>query len=601
MLVSVSHNKTLADIFYDMHLLFKYQGVDERFRTLAFQKASRVIRALPKDVASYSKEQLKALPGIGESITNLILEFLRSGKIKRYEDLKKALPYELLEMMDIKGFGPRSLKRIVTELSIKTKKELVEALQAGRITKLPGFGPKRTEDMQRGLKLHKVVEERMLLWDALALGEEVVAWLKDCPFVIKAEVAGSLRRKKETIGDIDVLVSCQEKNRKKVVAYFISGERVERILVKGDKRASVIIREQHRQVDLRIINEEEWGSGLQYFTGSREHNIHLRSIAREKGFRISEYGIFSLKDEKKLGGVTEEEIYTPLGYQIMPPEMREDKGELILSEKHGIPVLVAQEDIKGDLQMHSNWSDGLNTLEEISAYLRKNFRYDYIAITDHSKNSRIARGMNEKQLLAQMRAIKELNQRTGSDFIKMGVEVDILKDGSLDLSDEILSRLDWVTAAIHDNFDQDNTDRIIRACEHPYVYCIAHPTGRMIGYRDAYKLDITSVIKAAGRTGTALEINAQPARMDLKDDYVMEARKQGVKFVISTDSHALSNFSFMKLGISIARRAWCVPGDILNTSSWNEIETFKLQKRKNRDLQDAANVVKQEEHVLPEK
>lgn len=587
MSISPEENNKLAELFREMSLMYKYMGVRERFRYLAFQKAARVIKALPQSIRNYTPEEIDAFPGIGESIVNSIKEYLASGTIKRSEYLRKKTPYQLMDILEIKGVGPQILKKIVSSLRVRTRNEFVEALQAGRIGRLQGFGPAKMETMLRGLKLYKEVEDRMLLWDALALGEKVAEWLRVCPGVIKAEVAGSIRRKKETIGDIDILVACKDDNRQEILKYFTSGSFVGRVILKGEQRASIILSDPKKQVDLRLIAENNWGAALQYFTGSREHNIHLRTIARSRGFKISEYGIFRLDTAERLGGLTEDDIYTTLGYQIMPPEMREDKGEILLSQDHKIPSLVSIEDMKGDFHVHSTWSDGLRTPEEIYRHLREQFKYEYVVITDHSKSSRIAKGMNEKQILQQIKAIKELNKKMGSEFIKTGIEVDILKDGQLDISNEILSQLDWVTASVHSQFDKDNTARIIRACENLYVCCIGHPTGRLIGQRHAYKVDISELSIAAHRTGTALEINAQPSRMDLKDDYAMEARRRGVKLVIGTDSHTLQEFDFMRLGVSIARRAWCKYGNVLNTGSWSDIEKFKEIKRQHMNRYSA--------------
>jgi DNA polymerase (family X) len=456
---------------------------------------------------------------------------------------------------------------------------LIKALQNGQIEKMKGFGHKKVENMLRGLKLHKTIEERMLLWDALQTGEQVVEKLKHLREVKQAELAGSLRRKKETIGDIDILVSSEDKNRKKIVDFFTGGELASRILAKGDTKASIIHKDFGRQVDLRIISENEWGSALQYFTGSKDHNIHLRTIAREKGFKISEYGIFTLKNNKRIAGKTEEEIYKTLGFQIMPPEMREDKGEIELSMKGKIPKLVALNDIKGDLHMHSVWSDGARTIEEMAVYIRKNLPYEYMVMSDHSKSTRVAGGMDEKQILKQMKEIDAINKKIGKNFIKKGTEVDILPNGKLDFSDEVLSQLDWVTASVHSNFNQDNTDRIICACENKYVSCIGHPSGRLIGSREPYKADMEKVFEAAKATGTALEINSQPQRMDLNDTLAMSAREKGIRFVIVTDSHDSAQLNYMKLGIAIARRAWCTADTILNTKSWDEINKFTDRKK----------------------
>jgi DNA polymerase (family 10) len=503
---------------------------------------------------------------------------LKTGKIKLYEQLKKSVPIELMDLMEIKGFGPQSLKQIHKQLKISTKDELFKALEDGTITKLKGFGQKKAANMLEGIKLHKTIEERMLLWDALEAGENIVQWMKKIPEVIHVELAGSLRRGKETIGDIDILASGDENNRKKIVDHFTSKEIAKQILAQGDTKASIVLKNSGRQADLRIVNEDEWGSALQYFTGSKEHNIHLRTIAKEQGFKISEYGIFSIKSNKKIAGKTEEEIYRTLGFQMMPPEMREDIGEIKLASKNKIPKLVSLKDIKGDLHIHSTWSDGLNTIEEIVNHVRKFFSYQYIVITDHSKSSRIAKGLDEKQILKQVKEIEELNEKLGENFVKTGLEVDILPDGKLDISDEILSRLNWVSASIHSNFNQDNTDRIIRACENPCVNCISHPTGRLIGVREPYLINIEQIIETAKHSNTALEINSQPNRMDLNDELSALVREEEVKIVINTDSHSLDNFNFMKLGVIIARRAWCTPANILNTKSWGEIERFKKNK-----------------------
>lgn len=412
----------------------------------------------------------------------------------------------------------------------------------------------------------------MLLWQALETGEEIVEWLRLLPGVRNIELAGSLRRRKETIGDIDILIAADPKSRKKIVDEFTSAKYASKVLAKGTTRASILRKTTGKQIDLRLVNENEWGAALLYFTGSKEHNIHLRSIARNKGYKISEYGIFSIRKNKRVAGKTEEEIYQTLGMQWMPPEMREDRGEIDLGRDHKIPRLLEPEDIRGDLQMHSTWSDGMYTLEEIVEFVRRHFTYDYIALTDHSKSSRIAGGMDEKGFLKQIGAIRQVNEKIGTDFLKSGAEVDILPDGSLDLSEEVLGQLDWVTASIHSGFKHDNTDRLVRTCQNPYVHCIGHPTGRLMGRRDPYPLDFASLIEAAKETHTALEINAQPERMDLNDELASRAKQAGVKLVISTDSHRLTDFHFMRLGVFVARRAWCTADDIVNTHSWSQVK-----------------------------
>jgi DNA polymerase (family 10) len=575
----VAQNKDLAKMLHDIASIYRFSNGENRFRAMAYQNASKVIAELPDDIRHYLEtDTLDQIPGVGKTLESNIKEYARTGHIARFDKLKKKVPFELMELMDITGFGPQSLKTIYKKLQLETKEEVIHALQSGMICKLKGFGPKRVQNMLRGLKLHKLSEDRMLLWDALMEGEKIIEEMGTLPGVKKIELAGSLRRRKETVGDFDILISASNKARREIVDYFVSASVASRMLARGDTKASIILKKSGRQADLRLVDDDQWGSALQYFTGSREHNIHLRSIAKDKGYKINEYGIFNTRSGRRVAGKTEDEIYRTLGMQSMPAEMREDKGEIDLAIRHSVPELVTLADIRGDMQMHSNWSDGLQTLDEIVEFVQKNFKYQYIVITDHTKSSRIAGGLSEKEILDQLKVIREINARLGKDFVKAGTEVDILSDGTLDVSDEILSQLDWVTAAIHSGFKHDNTDRLIRACESPYVHCIGHPTGRLIGKRDPYPLDFPQLVKSAKETGTALEINAQPDRLDLKDEYISVARENHVKLVISTDSHRSNDFYFMRLGVYMARRAWCTAGDILNTRTWKKIEDFKEQK-----------------------
>ncbi len=573
-------NRALARIFKEMGDIYTFNDGANHFRASAYLRAARVLAGLEEDVSRFTEPgALENLPGIGESIAEKIREYLETGKIVQYEALKESVPHELLDLLDIKGFGPQSIKAISSALGIRTRAGIVKALQDGSISRLKGFGEKKVENMLKGLKLHKTLEERMLLWDALELGEGIVRLLSRLPEVQKVELAGSLRRAKETIGDIDILVAAEDRHRTKIVDYFTGLGNIKSVLAKGETKVSAILKEQLRQVDIRLVHPDEWGAALQYFTGSKEHNIHLRSLAREKGLKISEYGVFRLRDNKRLGGAREEDVYRAMDMAWIPPEMREDRGELDLAAQNRIPRLVELEDIRGDLQMHTQWSDGMHTIEEIVRYVKKNLDYDYIVLTDHSKSSRIAHGMAENQFLEQLQAIRDVNAKLGREFVKAGAEVDILPDGSLDLSDELLSQLDIAVAAIHTAFSRDNTDRLIRACENPYISIIGHPTGRLIGARDVYPVNMRRVIEAAAETGTALEINAQPNRMDLNDEWAHLAREKGVKLVISTDMHLLSNFRYMKLGVLLARRAWCTPDDVLNTWKWKEVRAFVQRKR----------------------
>ena len=572
-------NSKLAEIFKQMSLMYRYTGNKDRFRAISYERASNVIKNMEDDISEIKDQyQLENLKGIGKSIAEKIIEFLNTGKIKRHEELKNELPIDLMELIDVRGFGPATLKQIYNELQISTKQELLFALQSGKLNSLKGFGSKKIKTMKDALNVYNNFDKRMLLWDAINFSEEVIKYIKNCKWVKLVEIAGSLRRQKETIGDIDLILSCNSNDNLQISNYLIDEKFASIVLAKGKERVSVITLNQNKQIDIMIVNEKDFGSALQHFTGSKEHNIALRTAMQKRGLKLSEHGIFNINTNQLNHYKTEIDFYKSIGYDWIPPEMRENKGELELAEKKQLPTLVNYSDIKGDMQMHSSWSDGLFSIDIIVEYVRNNFNYEYIVITDHSKTSKIAHGITEKQLEKQIKEIKKINQKLGLEFVKTGIEVDILKNGNLDFSNELLSQLDWVTASIHSGFKTDNTDRIIRACENKYVDCIGHPTGRLIGKRNAYSLDFKEIITVAKKTGTAFEINSQPERMDLNEDYAVMAKEQNVMLVINTDAHQLSELNYMKTGISVARRAWCEKKHILNTFSWDKL----TQWRKNR-------------------
>ncbi len=577
-------NKDLANIFKQMGAMYEFLG--DKFRALAYYKAASILEDLPDDIRNYVLSgKLYTIKGIGSGIASKIDEYIQTGNIKKYEELKNKVPQDFIDLMDLTGIGPKTLKRIYEELGIKTKKELIEALKDGRVEKLKGFGRKKVEKMLKSLELYEISQKRIILWEALEISRYLVEKLKTkIPEIDRIEIAGSIRRRKETIGDIDILVSTEDnlETRERIVQEFINLNEVSEILAKGDKKASVIMKfdGRERQVDLRIFKNEEWGAALQYFTGSKQHNVHLREIGKEKGLKINEYGVFKVDTDEKIAGRTEEEVYKAVGLVWIPPEMREDRGEIELALKGNIPELVELKDIKGDLHIHSTWSDGVNSIKDIAEFVKEKYEYEYIVITDHSKSQRVAKGLDEERLLKEIEEIKLLNKMLGLDFIKIGTEVDILLDGSLDLSDEVLSKLDWVVASIHSHFNRDNTDRILKAMENPYVNSIGHITGRLIGIREGYKVKMEEILKKAKETGTALEINSQPRRMDIDEHWVRRCVEEGVKMVITTDSHSLGNFAYMEIGVSIARRGWATKDDILNTGSWKDIEKFVNEKRK---------------------
>jgi DNA polymerase (family 10) len=574
-------NKKLADIFDELSAIYRFKGEEHRFRVTAYQKAANVIQELPEDIRNYmTDDQLEEIPGIGESIAEKIREYVKTGKIKKYEKLKKEIPADFIELLDVKGLGPQTLKTIWNELEIETREELIEALEDGRVESLEGFKEKSVQNMLEGLKEQERADERIQLAEAIEIAEWITDQLSSQPGLIKAKVAGSIRRGRETIGDIDLLVSADPKKRASIIDYFTGMDGVTKVIAKGDTKVSLVVEQAHRQVDMRIIDDEEWGAALLYFTGSKEHNIHLRKIAKDRDLKINEYGLFETKgDKRKIAGESEESIYKKLGLSWIPPELRENSGEIEQAAQNKLPDLVTMDEIQGEFHVHSNWSDGMQSIREMAEYAMKEMKYNYMVLTDHSKTSRIAGGLDEDRFMEQFDKIDEINQQLGQEFIKKGVEVDILHDGSLDLEDNLLEFMDWVVASVHSHFTRDNTDRIVAACQSPFVNAIGHPTGRLLGKRKAYPLDMEKVIAEAAETGTALEINAQPQRIDIDASWAKKAIGRGVMLVIGTDAHHTSNFKYMEQGVTTARRGWCQEKNILNARKWSQVEKFAFEKR----------------------
>lgn len=573
------YNRELAKIFSDMAAIYELKEDGNQFRVRAYENAARAIDNLPEDVSEMieHEEKLENIRNIGESIADKIREYVKTGKIEKYEALKKTVPADFIELLQVEGVGPETLKTLQKELNIKTKEDLIKALKSGEVEELKGFGEKTVQNILDGIAQRESAGDRILLADAVEIAGEIVENLKEACDLDEIEVVGSIRRRRTTIGDIDILVTAKESEREKIMDHFTDMEIVQKVVAKGKKKSTVQTKAENRDVDLRIFEEGEFGAAMLYFTGSKAHNVHLRKMAQEKDWKINEYGLFS--GDKKLAGKTEESIYSRLGLPWIPPEMREDNGEIEAAEKDELPDLVTLDDIHGDLHMHSTWSDGNNSLEEIAEFIQENFDYDYIVITDHSKSQTQAGGLDEDELREQYEEIDKLNDKIGSDLIKKGVEVDILPDGSLDLSDDFLKECDWVVASVHRRLKQDNTDRVLAAMDNPYVNAIGHPTGRLIGQRDGYPLDFEKIFKKAAETGTALEINAQPARMDLEVRRIRAAIDAGVMLVIGTDTHNLGSFAHMRFGVGHARRGWATADDILNTRKWNEVRKFVEKKR----------------------
>lgn len=568
----MSKNSLIADMFFEMADVLEMQGVD--WKPNAYRKAARSIEALSEPIEKvYEKGGMKALrsiSGVGEGLAKKIEEFLKTGKMKEFDKIVKKIPRGVEEMMHVPGLGPKKVMRLYNELKIKSLVDLERAVRAGRLRDLEGFGEKSEQDVLRGLGLVKQGAKRSLLGLALPLARELADKLSKVPGVKRVEPAGSLRRMRDTVGDIDLLVI--SKRPEIVMKTFTSLPEVQTVLAKGLTKSTVILKN-GLQADVRVLEEKSFGAALQYFTGSKDHNVALRQLAIKKGFKLSEYGLF--KKDKYVCGKTEKEIYNKLGLDVVPPELRENKGELQAASRKQLPSLVSLSDIKGDLHLHSNWSDGLNSIEQMAGAAEER-GYKYIALTDHSKSERIANGMDEKRILKYLDEIDRVQKKVDIRILK-GSEVDILSDGSLDFDNRILKRLDVVLAAVHSGFKSssaDMTKRILKAFDNPYVNVFVHPTGRLIHQREGYSFDFDKVAGAAKERGVALEIDSYPSRLDLNDVMAKRALEIGCKLSIDTDSHSIEHLRYMELGVAQARRAWASKNDIINAFSLNRLEKF---------------------------
>lgn len=559
-------NQEIADLFYKIADILEIKDV--QWEPRAYRMAARVLETMSEDIDDYIKEgkDLKDIEGIGKSMEKSILEYVKTRKMKKYEQLKKQIPKELTEMLKIPGVGPKKVKELYKK-GIKSIKQLEKAARKGRIKGISTFKEKTQENILKGIEFLKTTKGRTLLGIALPVAEEIKERLEKVPGVIRVNLAGSVRRGADTIGDIDILVS----GNAKVIDYFTKMPEVTRVLSKGATKSSVVINNK-LQVDLRLISKESYGAALMYFIGNKQSNIEQRRIAIKKGIKLSEYGLF--KGKKKIAGKTEEEVFKKLGLRYIEPELRENHGEFEAARKGKLPSLIKLSDIKGDLHVHTNWTDGVNTPKEMIAAAKAK-KYEYIALTDHSKSTSIAGGLSEKQCLKRLKDIKKLKSSGIKVFV--GMEVDILKDGSLDYSDDVLKKLDVVIGSVHSRFKMSKsemTNRIMKAMENKHVNIIGHPTGRLINVREPYQLDFSKLFRKAKETGTALEINASMNRLDLKDIYIQEAIKYGVRLSINTDAHSVDQFNQMKLGVLQARRGWAEKKDIINTYTLDKIKKF---------------------------
>jgi len=571
-------NLELSRIFEQIARILKIKG-ENPFKIRAYEKIALVLENLPIDIETiYQQGGLNNIPGVGSAIAQKIEEFLTTGKLEYYEKLKETIPSGVIELLDISEVGSKTAKLLYEQLGVDNIEKLEKAVKGHQIKDLPGMGEKTETNILRGIELYKRRKERFLLGLALPLAEEIIENLSRLEETNKISFAGSLRRKKETIGDIDILVTSQKPE--KIMKTFTSLPQVREILAEGPTKSSVITKDDIH-IDVRVVEPISFGAALQYFTGSKAHNIRLRELAAKRGLKINEYGVFDSKTGQRITGEKEEEVYQILDLPFIPPELREDRGEIKAAQKNKLPKLIKYSQITGDLHLHTKWSDGAHTIRQMAEAAKKR-GYKYIAITDHSQSLKfVAGGLTEERLREQTEEIRRLNQELDDFTVLTGTEVDIKSDGSLDFSDEILSKLDVVVAAIHSGFKQESkiiTGRIVKAMQNRWVNIIAHPTGRLIGYRESYQVDINKIMNMAAKTGTILEINAYPERLDLNDVYCRMAKDKGVQLAIETDAHSIDGLGFMNLGVDVARRGWLEEKDVVNTLSLDKL--LKRLKRK---------------------
>ena len=568
-------NLDMARIFDEIADIFEVKG-ENPFKIRAYRRAARTIESLTQDLKGIAERggvsELKKIPGVGDAIAKKILEIAETGDCKKHIELKQEVPSGVLELLAIPRVGPKTIAKVHDELGISSIADLEEAAKLHKLETLPGLGATVEENILKGIAQYRRYKGRVLLSEALPRAESIVTELKKFDAVDKIIIAGSLRRMRETIGDIDILVVS---NRPRAVMdAFTSLDGVEDIVAKGDTKSSIVLR--GINVDLRVVDEASFGAAAHYFTGSKHHNIRIRELGMKQGLKINEYGIF--RGDERIGGEDEADVFASVGLAYIPPELREDRGEIEAAKANRIPELVAANDIKGDLHVHTNWSDGKNSIEEM-ALTAISSGYEYIAVADHSPAVGIAGGMNEDKITKREVEIEKVNKRFEDEGIKFSVlsasEVDIKSDFSMDFPDDVLKSLDVVVGAIHTKFTQDRetmTKRIVTAMENPNVDIIAHPTGRLLGKRDPYEVDMEQLMESAKATGTIMELNSFPGRLDLNDVHCKMAKDYGVLIAISTDAHdAMQMRDVIKYGVATARRGWLEPKDVVNTRGLEDI------------------------------
>ena len=565
----MSANADVAAVLYEIGEILTIK--DDRFRSRAYLLAAQRITSLTEDITKVKgRGELDKIPGVGKSIAATITEFLDTGESKVLEELRESLPPGVRQLMELEGIGPKNAMRLVDELKVASINDLEKAAKEGRVRELKGFGEKKEQNILQSIGDFRNRQTRFLLGEILPVVDDMLAWMRESPAVLRAEVAGSYRRRKETIGDLDVLVASNEPDA--ASARFVYMPPVERVVSHGSTKSTVFLKG-HLQVDCRVVPPEAYGAALQYFTGSKDHNVKLRTLGVKLGYKLNEYGLFRREDDDFIASETEEEIYRALGMDWVPPELRENRGEIEAAMEHKLPRLVKLEEVKGDLHCHSRWSEGTMTIRE-AAEKAKNLGLSYVAITDHSKSLGIAHGLDEERLAEQGKEIDALNEELEDFNVLKGIECDIKADGSMDLADSSLADLDFVVASVHSGFKNDEetmTSRMISAIHNEHVDAIGHPTGRIIQKRKPYPLDLDRVLEAAAAQHVVMEINAYPERLDLNDVSCRKAMEAGAVMSIGTDAHALNQMEFLPLGVSVARRGWLAAKDIANTRTAKEL------------------------------
>ena len=539
---------------------------------MAYRRAARNIESLSEDIEEiYKRNELEDIPGVGKGIASRIKEFLETGQLKYLEELRSEFPKGMEEFIKIEGIGPKTALKIIKELKVNTIEELESAIKQGKLSELYGFGVKKEESILQGIEFYKASKGRFLLVDILPIAKSLEEKLKILDIIQKVNIAGSIRRRNETVRDIDILVASKEP--KKVIKFFVDLNNIKSVPMQGETRCSVILNN-NLQVDLRVIEESSYGSALQYFTGSKDHNVKLRQIAKRKNWKLNEYGLFDNANDERIVGETEESIYKALDLEYIEPELRENRGEIEAAKKGELPKLIQREQIKGDLHVHTVWSDGNDTIKQM-AEAAKNIDYEYIAIADHAGGLQIVRGLSEGDIHKQLQEIELVNRKMENIAVLSGIELNIDARGQLDIRNAVLKDLDIVIASVHSGFKQDEktmTERVLKAIHNDYVNVLGHPMGRIINKRSPLQLNLSKVFEVASKLGIFMEINAFPDRLDLSDVNCFTARSHNLPFSIGTDAHSADQLNFMEFGISTARRGWLERKHVVNTLSLKDLK-----------------------------